>query len=208
MATQWRMKGPYFKNCNCAPGCPCDFWAAPTHGHCEGMLAMRIDEGHFDSTPLTGISFAGIYYFPGALHLGNGTFQLFISAQADPAQRQALLTICSGKAGNAWFEVVPSLISKMLPPKFVPIEFECDPKRLHAVVRIPGELETVTESIKDLVSGQPHKAQVILPKGMEYKACEVATTRILRSNGAIRFDCPPANSSLAYVEHTQDGLLA
>ena len=208
MGIQWRMKGPYFKNCNCAPGCPCDFWAAPSHGHCTGMLAMRIDEGQFGATPLGGLAFAATYHFPAALHLGNGTLQLFVSDHANPDQRQAILTIASGKAGNAWFEVVASLIARILPPRFVPIEIDCDPKQLRAVLRIPGELETVTEPIKDIASGQAHRAQVVLPRGMEYKACEVATTSVLRSTGAIPFDCPQANSSLAWVEHTQDGLRA
>ena len=41
MATDWYMEGPYVKNCNCDPGCPCDFNQKPTHGNCEGMAAMR-----------------------------------------------------------------------------------------------------------------------------------------------------------------------
>ncbi len=40
MTATWRLKGKWIKNCNCAAGCPCDFRAPPTHGGCEGMLAM------------------------------------------------------------------------------------------------------------------------------------------------------------------------
>ena len=29
----WRLKGEWMKNCNCAYGCPCDFNAPPTNGH-------------------------------------------------------------------------------------------------------------------------------------------------------------------------------
>ena len=29
MATDWYMEGPYVKNCNCDPGCPCDFNQKP-----------------------------------------------------------------------------------------------------------------------------------------------------------------------------------
>lgn len=38
---KWRMKGQWVKNC----GCPCDFNARPTLGHCQGMVAMKIDDG-------------------------------------------------------------------------------------------------------------------------------------------------------------------
>ena len=55
MATEWRFKAEYMKNCNCAPGCPCDFWAAPTHYKCEGMMAFRILEGKFGNTRLDGV---------------------------------------------------------------------------------------------------------------------------------------------------------
>ncbi|MDB5300686.1 MAG: hypothetical protein JWO87_2349 [Phycisphaerales bacterium] len=208
MATQWRMKGAYFKNCNCDPGCPCDFWAAPTHTHCEGMLGMHIDEGRFGDTPLSGLNFAATYYFPGPLHLGNGSLQPFVDQRADAKQREALLTIMSGQAGNAWFQVVASLITTMHAPKFVPIAWEFDMSRLHAKLSIPGELETESSPVKDLASGNVHQARVVLPKGMEYRECSVATTKVLKATGKIQFDCPPGNASLAFVEHTQDGLIA
>ena len=60
----WKMKGMYTKSCNCAYGCPCDFWDRPTKGFCTGMLGMHIKEGHFGKTPLSGLSFAGVYHYP------------------------------------------------------------------------------------------------------------------------------------------------
>ena len=48
----WLLEGEWFKNCNCDPGCPCDFNQAPTHPNCEGMVAMRITSGQpFDAQP-------------------------------------------------------------------------------------------------------------------------------------------------------------
>ena len=38
--TEWQIEGEWFKNCNCDPGCPCDFNQRPTKGFCEGMAAM------------------------------------------------------------------------------------------------------------------------------------------------------------------------
>ena len=72
MATDWYMEGPWFKNCNCDPGCPCDFNQFPTHDHCEGAVAMRIDQGNFGDVDLTGLHWAGTVRWPGAMHEGNG----------------------------------------------------------------------------------------------------------------------------------------
>ena len=77
------------KNCNCAPGCPCDFWANPTYYKCEGMMAFHILEGNFGPTKLGGIIAGGTYYWPGPLHLGNGTFQPYVSDNASAEQREA-----------------------------------------------------------------------------------------------------------------------
>lgn len=63
-ATNWRMKGKYVKNCNCAFGCPCGFNARPTYGHCEGMAGMRIDEGFFGDVRLDGLRWAGTNHWP------------------------------------------------------------------------------------------------------------------------------------------------
>lgn len=208
MAPKWRMKGEYVKNCNCAPGCPCDFWAPPTHHKCEGMCAMRIQEGFFEKIPLSGLIFACTYHWPGPLHEGNGTLQPYVLDKATPEQRNALLTIMSGKAGNPWFEVLASIVSTILPPKFVPIEFSFDLERRNAQVRIPGEMETVTEPIKNVVSGEGHRIRVDMPQGMEYFHPEIATARVLKGTDKIRFDHPGGHSSLALVEHTQDGLAA
>ena len=207
MATEWMMRGEYLKNCNCAPGCPCDFWAAPTRHACTGMFAMRIRQGHFGPTRLDGIIWAGTYYWPGPLHEGNGTLQPYILDTSTSGQREALLTILSGKAGNAWFEVVASLTATVLEPKFVPIAFDFDLATRHAHVSIPGELETISEPIKNIATGDLHRILVEIPQGMEYFRAETATTKVLKGTGTIKFDCAGHHSSLAIVEQRQTGLV-
>jgi hypothetical protein len=208
MATKWQMKGKWVKNCNCAPGCPCDFWADPTHHECEGMLAMEVDQGHFGDTRLDGVRFAVTYHWPGPLHEGNGTAQPILDERTTAPQRDALFQILTGKAGNAWFELIPTLISTFHDPVFAPIRFAFDLKGRRARVEIPGVLETVTEPISNAVSGEEHHAQIQLPNGMEYKTAEIARATVNRGTGAIKYDVPGGHSSLAYVEHTQDGLMA
>ena len=203
---KWRMKGKWLKNCNCAMGCPCDFWSKPTHTKCEGMIGMEIDEGNYGKTSLKGVKFAATYHWPGPLHEGNGTLQAFIDKNTTQAQRDALLTILSGKAGNMWFEVVSSLIANLLEPKFVPIKFEHDMEKRRARVSVPGEFETVTEPIKNIATGKEHRIRVQLPFGMEYKTAETAMAIVNKSTGKIKYNKPNSHSSLAYVEHTETGL--
>jgi hypothetical protein len=43
---KWMIKAREFVNCNCAYGCPCQFNALPTHGNCEAVAGMEIDQGY------------------------------------------------------------------------------------------------------------------------------------------------------------------
>ena len=193
-----------------APAVPAICWAAPTHHKCEGMCAMRVEEGNFGAVKLGGLIWAASYHWPGPLHEGNGTLQPYVSDNATPDQRMAVLTILSGKAGNPWFEVLASVVSTVLEPKFVPIAFQFDLEGRKAKVAIPNELETITEPIRNAATGDEFRVRIDLPKGMEYFKPEIAQ-RPSRFAGRrkIRFDCTGvSHSSLANVEHTHRGLVA
>jgi len=172
------------------------------------MFADRILEGHFGTVKLDGLIFGGTYHWPGALYLGNGTFQPYLQENSTAEQRDAIFTILSGKAGNAWYEVLASVVSRVLEPKFVPIEFEFDMERRHSRVAFGSEMLTTTEPVKNIATGKDHRVRLDMPEGMEYKRPEIATTGVLRSSGPIPFDYPPAHSSMAVVEQTHMGLVA
>jgi hypothetical protein len=201
------MKGKYVKNCNCAFGCPCDFNANPTHGHCEGMAGMHIDQGHFGDVRLDGLRWAANYHWPGALHEGNGTLQAIIDERADDRQREALLTILSGKEQDegTFFHILSLIVSNMLEPKFAPIEFEFDRDGRTARVSAPGVFETTSEPIKNPVTGAPSRSLVRLLEGFEYLEAEIASSTA-KGTGAIKFDFKGRHSSLAHIEHTPSGL--
>ena len=207
MANNWIMQGDYLKTCSCAPGCPCDFWAPPTLHLCEGVISLRIDKGHFDAINLDGLAWAVAFHWPGPLHLGNGTIQPYVDRKASDAQRNALLTIMSGKAGGPWFEVVASLVSTVLAPRFVDIQFEFDMPRRRGRIAIPGELEAAVEPILD-VGGNIVEADIHLPKGIEYFTAEVALAKVLKSSGPVKFDRKSVHGSFSSVCHTPAGLRA
>lgn len=205
-AVPWRMKGKYLKNCNCAFGCPCDFNARPTHGNCTGMAGMRIEEGHFGEIRLDGLSWVALYRWPGALHEGNGTLQAVIDERADEAQRNALLTILSGReqSEGTFFHILSLIVTKMHEPLFLPIAFDVDLKKRTARVVVPGVLETSVEPIKNPVTGAPHRILIRMPEGFEYKEAEIASARA-KGKGRIKFGFENAHSSLAHLDYGPDG---
>ena len=111
------------------------------------------------------------------------------------------------QAPGAVFAVFGSVISTVLEPRFLPIEFEFDLKKRTARCQVPGLLETVSEPIKNPVTGDPHRILVNMPEGFEYEEAEIAAATVLKGEGELAFDWPDAHSSLAYVEHTSEGLV-
>ena len=42
MADRWTIWGREYGNCNCAWGCPCQFGAKTTYGHCEAVVCPAV----------------------------------------------------------------------------------------------------------------------------------------------------------------------
>ena len=83
--TEWQISGEEIVSCNCDWGCPCQFNAPPTTGHCEALIAYEIRDGHYGDTTLDGVRFAGIYSWPGRIDEGNGTRQIIVDERATPS---------------------------------------------------------------------------------------------------------------------------
>ena len=54
----WMIKGPWLTTCNCVVGCPCQFNALPSHGHCRAAVGCEVAEGHFGKVKLDGVRFS------------------------------------------------------------------------------------------------------------------------------------------------------
>ena len=169
----WRIVGDEIATCNCAWGCPCQFNALPTHGRCEAVVAVRIREGHYGSTRLDGVTYASAFWWPGAVHEGNGIARLAIDERATPEQREAILKITSGKEGGTLFEIFAAVVTTVLDPIFVPIELESDRDKRVARLKAPGFGEFRAEPIRNPVTGEEHRAIIKLPNGFEYKEAEM-----------------------------------
>ncbi len=208
-SANWRLEGEWIKNCNCAFGCPCDFNARPTHGYCQGLVAMRITKGNYNETMLDGLCFAVTVHFPGALHEGNGQAQPILDESASPQQRDALAAILSGEHSDegTLFNIFSLIVTTMHDPVFAPFEFSFDQEGRTARLVVPGILESDVEPIRNPVTGAPHRIQVVMPEGFEHRGAEVASASI-NSLGAIKFQTSATHSSLAHVVQTPHGVAA
>lgn len=205
----WRMNGEYLKNCNCVPSCPCDTTSNPApHAYCEGLVGMNIREGKFDGVDLTGVKWIAVVHWPGAIHEGNGDVEVYVDEEALPPQRDALLEILSGKAGGTFFEIVAAVAPNFKGVHFVPINWQFDKEKRLARVSVPGFIETSSQPLKIIPTGEEQRVIVRMPNGFEYKEMEVAQAVTLKSTGAIKFEWRGTHSSLAHVQQTDKGLLA
>ncbi len=182
--TEWRIQGEEIANCNCDWGCPCQFNAPPTTGHCEALIAYQIREGHYGDTSLDGVTFAGIYHFPGRIDEGNGTRQIIVDERVSAEQRTAIDALVSGTEGGAYFEIFAAVAPNQLETVAAPIEMHSDRERRVASISIPGIAESRVEPITNPVTGEQHRAQIVLPNGFEYISAEMGNTVECRTTAA------------------------
>ena len=207
MGEQWYMEGAWIKNCNCDPGCPCDFNQPPTHANCEGMVGMRIEKGYYGDVRLDGLTWAVGLWWPGRIDEGNGHAQPYVHERADERQREALLTILSGQAeGDPMFDIFAVVCPNVYEPVFAPIDFEFDVESLTSRVVVgDGLLHTESAPLPNFNSDEPYRIIVTIPGGFEYtgegSSAETAVATVLRAKGAINYDHSHGHSSLAYVRH-------
>lgn len=143
----WWAKGLLFENCNCQLVCPghVHFDQLCTHERCLGYWAMRFDDGQFGEVPLAGLRAVIAFDSPQHMISGGWTEILLIDESATAAQRAALETILSGRAGGPW-EVLGKFVARWLDTRYPPIDFAGDD--VSKSVTIPGLLQSVVTRIR------------------------------------------------------------
>jgi hypothetical protein len=175
----WRIRGSYFESCNCEAICPCRTVdgvrsGRSTYGECLGVLSWIIDSGRGGDVTLDGLSVAlAIRYHddePGS----PWTFVMYIDANADDAQRDALVGIYTGRLGGDALAHFPWAWKESVRVAVRPVEIEVshEPRRQwlrigdHVTVRIReayAGAETVTcvipgheQNGEELIAGELH----------------------------------------------------
>lgn len=184
MKTAWRIQGEELASCNCAWGCPCQFNAAPTQGHCRGIVMYRVEQGHFGETNLDGVTFGWLFSLPGAPHEGDGTMQLIVDQGANDAQRQAVTAINFAEFGGMPFEIFSAICPHKPDPVVTKIDFEIDREARRARLRLPDWADVQVEPIANPVTGEQHRARIVLPEGFEYKEAEMGNTVSMTATAA------------------------
>jgi hypothetical protein len=206
--TDWHIEGEWLKNCNCDPGCPCDFNQKPTNGYCEGMAAMKITKGFFGDTDMAGVKWGGVVRWPGALHEGNGEIMPFIDSETTEEQRNAIFEIASGKHGDTLLEVLAFVCPTVHEPVIAPVEWEFDIESRTGRVRVGETLDAQVETLRGISPPEPYRILVRIPNGMEYtgpgEEAETALAKRIVARGPIEFDITDGHSSMAYVHHGND----
>jgi hypothetical protein len=206
---EWKMRGVEFGHCNCNVGCPCQFNALPTHGHCRAHSFFQIERGHFGDVPLDGLRWGFLGSFPGPIHLGEGTWLPVIDERADAKQRGALQAIAEGREtdpGTLITQVFNSLVTHRLVPRYAPIELAIDVDAAKATLRVPDLIEAEAHPIANPVTGAAHRVRIQLPEGFEFTEAEFATGRC-RTHGPIELTFDDTHAHLAKIHWSTHGLI-
>jgi len=207
--TPWEIQGSELINCNCAFGCPCQFNALPTKGHCEATGAIAIDIGHYGDVRLDGLKLAVVMQWPGPIHEGKGRCQPIVDARASAEQREALLKIMSGQDTEPFatmFAVFATTFEKVFDPIFTTIEYAVDVDARLGKVRVEGVFELHGEPIRNPVSGQEHRVRIDLPHGFEYELAEMGSASS-SPRGNLAFELKNSYAQFARLHLNNKGLV-
>ncbi|MDU8945738.1 DUF1326 domain-containing protein [Rhodophyticola sp. MJ-SS7] len=205
----WSVQGEELANCNCNFGCPCQFGVLPTTGNCEAVVIYDITSGHYGDVRLDGLKAAGIYYWPGPIHEGNGSMQLVIDPAADDAQVAALEAIMTGQdteeMATMWF-----VYSAMSPNKHetlrAKIDLDWNAEDRVGRASVDGIVDTEVRPIPNIVSGLPHRISIQLPYGFEFRHAEMASGTSKTTGGALNLAFDKTHAHIARLNLTGQGV--
>lgn len=206
---EWEINAREYSNCNCAYGCPCQFNALPTHGHCSAVVAFEIDQGHHGDTNLDGLKVAGVFRWPGPIHLGGGEAALVIDQRARPDQREALLRILGGQdtePGATIFQVFSTTLTKLYEPIYADIDFHIDIEDRKAHLAVKDVIVSHGEPILNPITGLEHRVRIDMPNGFEYTLAE-AGRGWSKTSGPIELDLADSHGHFTVLHLCQSGVV-
>ncbi len=181
--------------------------APPSRGHCNGLVAFDVDEGYFGDVRLDGVKFAATYFFPRAIHHGDGHMHPILDESTSEDQRNALFTIMSGEGQPAgtMFNIFSIIIDHIHDPLFLPIGFEWDVHKRTCKIDLPGVARAETTPILNPVTDTEVQIRTVLPDGWVFYEAENGSGTA-KGFGDIKFDYAQRHSSLAYFAFNNDGM--
>ena len=180
----WGLNGNVLIACNCDWGCPCNFNARPSHGHCEGGWIWAIEKGHVDDVRLDGLAIAMFADWPGAIHEGGGRAAAYIDERANASQRAALVRVLRGELGGPWGLFIKTYeLGEPDPARF---ELSLAGHASRATIADVAELELQT--IRNPVTQAEVHPEMVLPEGLVVKQGSLAASKVFRVQGGVQYD--------------------
>jgi hypothetical protein len=180
----WRADGNVLIACNCDWGCPCNFNARPSRGHCEGGWIWSIERGHVEDVGVDGLGVALFAKWPGAIHEGGGQAVCYIDDRADAAQRAALTRMLRGELGGPW-----GLFNKTYAlgePAIAEFDVHLDDYATRARIGSAVSLELAT--IRNPVTQAEVHPEAVLPEGLVVKRASLGASKLFRVTGDVHYD--------------------
>lgn len=196
----WNMKSDYVETCNCDFGCPCNFDGFPTYGFCRALVFFHIQHGEYGNTKLDGLEVIYAVSWPKAIHEGNGTLQLFITKNSDQQQRNAIVSIFTGKAkGDGPFALFAGTMKYILDSQFVEINAKVNGTR--SSFSVLGIVDVQLENFINPVTRDEQNTKIQLPKGFIWKLADAAKTKVMKIlTPNLNFDHSGKNAFYSVVE--------
>ena len=205
--TDWEIHGMMFSNCTCAYGCPCQFNALPTYGHCHAICFLKVDRGRFGDASLDGLNAAFAVAWPGAVHQGHGTMQPAIDERGNDSQRAGLLSILTAKDTDPMatvFAIYTAMCDRIHDPVHTKVSIEFDMNARLAKCDARGVATGRGEPILNPVTKKEHRAGILLPNGLEYGQSEVGRGWS-ESKGAVEMTLADTHAHWCEIHMNQHG---
>ncbi len=169
--TPWRLQGTGFEFCNCQPGCTCNFSGFPTSsdGSCKAAVLTRVASGHCGEIALAGIDAVAIMDWPKAIHEGGGRAVFVVPPEVTDDQLDALAQIFTGQLGGLPWVILGTTfaVTGVVRAPITVIDDDLD-----SGFTIPGVGSAQGTTLKNPVTGEPHRVAIDLAQGFIWKRGE------------------------------------
>jgi hypothetical protein len=162
----YQLEGRLLETCTCNVVCPCWLGEDPDNGICEGLLVWSVDNGTVNGTDVSGHVLGILAHIPGNILKGNWKVRVYVDDKASAAQKDALLSVWTGKLGGPVADMA-KLVGEVLSVEQTPITFaikgangtfKMGPSieaNINPVLGVGGQPTTVHDSVFSTIPGSP-----------------------------------------------------
>ena len=147
----YEVEGRLLEVCTCNVLCPCWVGEDPDGGTCDGLLTWHIEKGTVNGTDVAGRTIAVLGHIPGNILKGNWTVRIYVDDGATDAQKDAILSVWSGKLGGPLADLA-KLIGKIESIEQVPIQFDIE--GADGTIKVGSSIEASLAAFKG-ATGKP-----------------------------------------------------